>query len=86
MTAQPYIALAGIVLDSTDARELANFYRQLLGWNIVENEPGWVKLSPAEGDPRLSFQSESEYVPLTWPSDRSHQQMQLNFNVTVDDP
>jgi catechol-2,3-dioxygenase len=48
MTAQPYIALAGIVLDSTDARELANFYRQLLEWNIVENEPGWVKLSLAE--------------------------------------
>ena len=48
MTAQPYIALAGIALDSTDARELANFYRQLLGWNIVGVEPGWVKLSPAE--------------------------------------
>lgn len=86
MTSQPYIALAGIVLDSTDARELANFYRQLLGWNIVENEPGWVKLSPTEGEPRLSFQSESEYVPLTCSSDRSHQQMQLHLDVTVNDP
>jgi catechol 2,3-dioxygenase-like lactoylglutathione lyase family enzyme len=36
--------LAATVLDAPDARELAGFYRQLLGWETVEDEPDWVKL------------------------------------------
>ncbi|MDP6666670.1 MAG: VOC family protein [Dehalococcoidia bacterium] len=85
MTPTPYFALASVVLDSSDARKLASFYRQLLGWSVVENEPGWVKLTPPGGGPGLSFQSEPAYIPPTWPSDQARQQMQLHLDIAVDD-
>jgi catechol 2,3-dioxygenase-like lactoylglutathione lyase family enzyme len=79
------VALAGVVLDAVDARELAGFYRRLLGWRVAEDEPSWVVLEGPEGGTRLSFQSEPEYRPPTWPSDRSRQQMMLHLDFAVAD-
>ena len=81
----PFMRLSGIVLDSPNARELAAFYRRLLGWTAEKDEPNWVKLSPPGGGPGLSFQSEPEYVPPKWPSNRSHQQMMLHLDIEVQD-
>ena len=40
----PRMTITAMVLDSPDASELAAFYRRLLGWAAVADEPGWVKL------------------------------------------
>jgi hypothetical protein len=41
--------LGGTNLDAPDAKELAGFYRQLLGWTVVVDDPGWVVLRPPGG-------------------------------------
>ena len=85
MTRQPRFTLAGVVLDSPDAQQLAAFYRRLFGWETVSNEPEWVKLSPPGGGTGLSFQTENEYVPPTWPSTGGEQQMMAHLDIGVDD-
>jgi catechol 2,3-dioxygenase-like lactoylglutathione lyase family enzyme len=85
MNRAPRTRLSGVVLDAPDARELAAFYRRLLGWPVEQDEPGWVKLASPDGGPGLSFQDEPEYARPTWPSDASHQQMMVHLDIEVDD-
>jgi catechol 2,3-dioxygenase-like lactoylglutathione lyase family enzyme len=42
--------LAATVLDAPDARELAGFYRRLLGWEVAEDEADWVMLRAPDGE------------------------------------
>jgi catechol 2,3-dioxygenase-like lactoylglutathione lyase family enzyme len=81
----PRMRLSGIVLDSPDARELAAFYRRLLGWRVEQDEPDWVKLGGPDGGAGLSFQSETAYVKPTWPADIGDQQMMVHLDIEVDD-
>ena len=85
MTQIPRMALAGIVLDSPEARALAAFLRLLLGWSVEQDEPGWVKLSAPDGGPGLSFQTEAAYVRPNWPAGPGDQQMMLQLDIGVDD-
>jgi hypothetical protein len=78
------MTLSGVVLDSPDAGALAAFYRELLGWPVEQDEPGWVKLRAPVG-PGLSFQSEPVYAGPTWPSRADEQQMMLHLDIAVDD-
>ena len=39
MSKTPRFTLASIVLDSPDARELAQFYRRILGWTVGKTSP-----------------------------------------------
>ena len=77
--------LSTTVLDAPDARALAAFYRDLLGWQTMADEPDWVMLRPADGGTGLSFQSEPAFVRPTWPSSTEHQQMQMHLDVYVSD-
>lgn len=75
----------GTVLDAPDARELADFYRRLLGWRTEEDSEQWVVLRAPDGDARLSFQMEPEYRRPTWPGERGAQQMMAHLDIEVDD-
>jgi catechol 2,3-dioxygenase-like lactoylglutathione lyase family enzyme len=77
--------LSGVVLDSTDARALADFYHRLLGWPIRTDEPDWVTLQPPGDGPGLSFASEPLYRRPVWPSTTTHQQMMVHLDIEVDD-
>jgi predicted enzyme related to lactoylglutathione lyase len=44
-----------VVLDSPDARALADFYQRLLGWSVRDDEPEWVVLQAPQGGTTLSF-------------------------------
>jgi catechol 2,3-dioxygenase-like lactoylglutathione lyase family enzyme len=81
----PRMTLSGIVLDSPDAHVLAAFYRRLLGWSVVQDEPDWVKLRAPDGGPGLSFQTERAHVRPTWPAGPGDQQMMLHLDLEVDD-
>jgi catechol 2,3-dioxygenase-like lactoylglutathione lyase family enzyme len=62
--------LRNLVLDCPEPRDLAEFYRRLLGWRY---EPGheqpdpagdeWLVLLPPGGGPRLAFQRSDATVP-----------------------
>jgi catechol 2,3-dioxygenase-like lactoylglutathione lyase family enzyme len=79
------MTLSGIVLDSPDARELAAFYRRLLGWTIAQDEPGWVMLAAPGGGPGLSFQTEPAYVRPVWPAKPGDPQMSIHLDIRVED-
>ena len=81
------------VLDCTDARELAEFYRQLLGYTYrpgdeppAAGEPDergqdWLVLRSPGDRHGLAFQQVSELVPSTWPSNGVPQQLHLDMTV-----
>jgi catechol 2,3-dioxygenase-like lactoylglutathione lyase family enzyme len=85
--------LRSTVLDTTDARALAEFYRALLGY---EYRPGYERPAPGEDDPRgqdwlvlvdpagsamLAFQQVEQLAPSTWPEDGVPQQLHLDLSV-----
>ena len=75
----------GVVLEAPDASALGRFYADLLGWPVVEDEPGWVVLSPPAGGTALAFQSSPDYVPPVWPPVAGRQQMMMHLDLQVDD-
>ena len=85
MTSSPRMTLTAIVLDSPDARRLAAFYSQLLGWTVDQDEPDWVTLRSPDGRHQLSFQTEPLYVRPTWPARQGDQQMMAHLDIEVDD-
>lgn len=88
------------VLDTTDPRSLAEFYRELLG---LTYRPGDEPPAPGEPDPNgedwlvlhgdglwpLAFQKVPEVTPPTWPDPAVPQQLHLDMTVpdgaTLDD-
>lgn len=91
MTEHP--RLRSVVLDTTDARALAEFYRQLLGYRYRpgderppagEPDPAgadWLVLvDPATGA-QLAFQQVDRLTPSTWPAPTVPQQLHLDLSV-----
>ena len=88
--------LRQVVLDCTDTRALAEFYRQLLG---LSYRPGDEPPAPGEPDPGedwlvlrtpagagLAFQKVAELPEATWPEGPVPQQLHLDLTVpTVQD-
>ncbi|WIM94575.1 VOC family protein [Actinoplanes oblitus] len=84
--------LRSIVLDTPDARGLAEFYRRLLGMTYrpgdeppapgEDDEKGrdWLVLV-GDGGVRLAFQQEPDLKPTTWPDQAVPQQMHLDTSV-----
>jgi catechol 2,3-dioxygenase-like lactoylglutathione lyase family enzyme len=76
--------LGGFVLGTPDPSALADFYRALLGWQEVEHDPEWVRLSPPDGGrPSLGFQLEADHMPPVWPQAPGTQQMQAHLDLQV---
>lgn len=85
--------LRSVVLDTTDARGLAEFYRALLGYQYRPgDEPpadgpdptgrDWLVLvDPAGGGRRLAFQQVGDLPPSTWPEAGVPQQLHLDLSV-----
>jgi len=82
---RPQMLLAGTVLDSPDARQLAGFYERFLGWRRTQNEEDWVVLTPPDDGTRLSFQTEPAYVRPVWPSSTDQPQMSIHLDIATDD-
>jgi catechol 2,3-dioxygenase-like lactoylglutathione lyase family enzyme len=77
--------VAATVLGSPDPQRLADFYQALLGWNRLDNKPGWVTLQPSSGGTGLSFQHEASFMPPRWPSSAEAQQMMMHLDIATDD-
>ncbi|NYJ01681.1 catechol 2,3-dioxygenase-like lactoylglutathione lyase family enzyme [Nocardioides thalensis] len=80
------------VLDTTDCRGLAEFYRELLGLSYRPGDvpPGegevddadWLVLVDAGGARKLAFQHVDRLTPTTWPEHDVPMQLHLDFTVT----
>jgi catechol 2,3-dioxygenase-like lactoylglutathione lyase family enzyme len=82
---RPAMTLTATVLGAPDANALADFYRDLLGWEARADEPGWVALAAPGGGAGLSFQTEEAHVPPVWPAGSGDQQMMSHLDIEVDD-
>jgi len=87
-----YPQLLDTVIDTTDVRALAEFYRQLLGLRYREgDEPpadgaagdaDWLVLVDANGVRKLAFQQVERLERTTWPTHDVPMQMHLDCTVT----
>ena len=89
-----YPLLRQVVLDSTDTRGLAEFYRQLLGYNYrpgdeipPAGEPDergrdWLVIRDPGGGAGMAFQQVDELPETTWPEATIPQQLHLDMSVT----
>ena len=85
--------LAQVVLDTTDARALAEFYRELLGLHYrpgdeppPAGEPDergrdWLVLRGGDGQRQLAFQQVAALPEATWPEGEHPQQLHLDLTV-----
>lgn len=81
----PRLTLWGVVLDTPEPKSLALFYQRLLGGELEQDEPDWVKLRVPGWPPGLSFQTETDYRRPTWPAGPGDQQMSVHLDILVDD-
>jgi catechol 2,3-dioxygenase-like lactoylglutathione lyase family enzyme len=87
-----YPQLLHTVLDTTRPRELAEFYRQLLGLSYrpgddppVDGTPDtadWLVLVDADGVRKLAFQQVDELPASTWPKHHVPQQLHVDYTVS----
>jgi catechol 2,3-dioxygenase-like lactoylglutathione lyase family enzyme len=80
------------VLDTTDVRSLAEFYRQLLGLTYrpgderpvgdVPDDVDWLVLTDSAGNRMLAFQQADEFPRNTWPRPGVPQQLHLDMTVS----
>ena len=90
-------ALRAVALDATNAREVAEFWRQLLGFVYRSGDetpaPGqpdprgedWLVLRDRTGEARLAVQHVAELPASTWPDPRIPQQLHLDLTVADTD-
>jgi Glyoxalase-like domain len=93
MEGQPFPTLRQVVLDTTNARVLAEFYRQLLGF---EYRPGdeappagepdpkgydWLVLRDPSGATQVAFQHVRDLAGATWPEGPIPQQLHLDLTL-----
>jgi catechol 2,3-dioxygenase-like lactoylglutathione lyase family enzyme len=90
MTEFPH--LLHTALDTTDARGLAEFYRELLGLRYrpgdeppadgQDDDADWLVLMDPSGVRKLAFQEVERLEPTTWPEHDVPMQMHLDFTVS----
>jgi predicted enzyme related to lactoylglutathione lyase len=88
--AQSVPTIRQVVLDTTDARGLAEFYRQLFGLAYragdeppadgAPDDAGWLVLRNP-GAVQLAFQQVERLAPATWPEGDVPQQLHLDCTV-----
>jgi len=92
-TVSSFPTVRQVVLDATDARRLAEFYRQLLGFVYrpgddppEEHEADlrgqdWLVIRHPSGAPLIAFQQVRTLPEPTWPEDGIPQQFHLDLTV-----
>jgi hypothetical protein len=90
---ETFPVLRAVVVDATDARRVAEFYRALLGYRYRPGDerppPGqpdprgedWLVLRDGTGDARLAVQRVTALPESTWPDPRVPQQLHLDLTV-----
>jgi predicted enzyme related to lactoylglutathione lyase len=79
-TTRPRIDFDIVVLDTDDPPRMAEFYTQLLGWQVRTADDDWITIASDSGA-RLAFQLAPDHRPPTWPDNAVPQQSHLDLAV-----
>lgn len=80
-----HVRVSATTLPTPDVPRLAGFYEALLGWDRVDDEPGWVRLRPPAGGPGLSFHHDDAFRRPTWPGTGDEQRATAHLDLAADD-
>ncbi len=79
-------------IDTTDVRQLAEFYRQFLGLQYragdeppadgAADDAGWLVLVDSDGRRKMAFQQVERLERPTWPEHGVPMQMHIDFTVS----
>ena len=72
-------SLAMVSIDCADPRELAAFYHQILGWEILHSEQDYAMIG--DGSLSVGFGRIDGYTPPRWPDPGAPKQFHLDFCV-----
>lgn len=90
---ETFPVLRAVALDATDARAVAEFYRELLGYDYRPGDEcppagqpdphgeDWLVLRDRTGEARLAVQHVAELPASTWPDPQVPQQLHLDLTV-----
>lgn len=83
------IKMYSFTMDCKQPAELANFYADLLGWEIVFSDVEYACVAP-QGTPQgaypgITFQQNAEYQPPVWPEEPGAQQQMAHLDIAVND-
>ena len=71
-----------LIIDCPEPQQLARFYAELIGAEIVGFDSDWAEIAPPGGGrPLIAFQQVERYTPPRWPSQDGPQQMHLDVKV-----
>lgn len=83
------IQLYSFTMDCTDPLELADFYAQLLGWELPYHNEEFAVIAPAGAvqgaTPGITFQRNADYRPPVWPAAPEAQQQMAHLDLMVSD-
>jgi catechol 2,3-dioxygenase-like lactoylglutathione lyase family enzyme len=82
---RPSIKLMGINMDCADTKEMARFYGELLGFEIVHRDGGFIVMRDPAGGPTISFDTIKNYRSPRWPEEPNAQDKMMHFEMSVDD-
>ncbi len=73
----------GVVLDAPEPCALAAFYAEVLGWQVVGDDPDHAVVAAPSGVASLAVPRSPDHPPPVWPAEAGHQQRQLHLDVEV---
>jgi catechol 2,3-dioxygenase-like lactoylglutathione lyase family enzyme len=79
-SSRPPISVDYVVLDTDDPPRLAEFYTELLGWEIEKTEDDWITIG-GDSSTKIAFQLAMNHKPPTWPDNAVPQQFHLDLQV-----
>lgn len=93
---RPNLRVTSVTIGSSQPRELARFYSELLGFPVTADEPprpgrperaGWAQIRPpAHGTgPTLNFEYERCFRRPVWPAEEGQQTATEHLDILVDD-
>jgi catechol 2,3-dioxygenase-like lactoylglutathione lyase family enzyme len=90
---RPRLQLTSITIGTDDPHGLAEFYRELLGWQVTGDDPpegddpGWAQLKPPSGEPgpTLNLEGERRFRRPEWPSVEGGQDATQHLDIRVQD-
>ncbi len=74
----------GVAIEAPDPSGLAHFYSELLGWPIVNDEPGTAILA-TPGGAFVVFQEAIDYMRPVWPPLHGAQRPMMHLDIQVGD-